>query len=459
MNRSSSVSQVPQPQTGRSAPALESTQVASSGVDASSKLPAMIWGLCIFAVTSPFFFTLTGADPTAVVMRNAQTMRTDEASQYLFYVVRGGVLLVALIMSLTAFRATLRQSWLLLPVLPFVVWTGMSAMWADQPATTLHGVATLIAALLAGYLFARGARPETVIRSVVFGAFVTALTCYVFIFLLPTFGLHQYSDVSQGVHAGAWRGVYQHKNFLGQIAATFLAALLFVGRAVLPAWWRWTLIALLAVLIGFSISASALAIPPVTYVLVWTTMIAGNKTRSRALLLTLPIVVGGYFAMGAILTALGRDASFSGRDVVWSQAFDAIQDRMLAGYGFVSLSYGDFAYKLVQTTGLVDPHSAYLDLLLGTGIVGLLLFLIPITAAWRACSRAVQAGGVQRDAALTLYAMTVAWLIASFTESNDRPLTAMGGIGLFSIAALLAVPAWQRAIAPTRRFQALQMRA
>ncbi|HEY0315231.1 MAG TPA: O-antigen ligase family protein [Sphingomonas sp.] len=427
-------------------------------------MPAIVWGLCIFAVTSPFFFTLTGADPTAAVMRNAQTMRTDEASQYLFYVVRGGVLLVALAMSVTALRATVRQSWLLLPALPFVAWAGLSATWSDQPATTMHGFATLIAALVAGYLFVRGARPETVIRSVVLGAFFTALACYVFIFFLPRFGLHQYNDISQGVHAGAWRGVYQHKNFLGQVAATFLAALFFVGRTTLSAWRRWTLIVLLVVLIGFSISASAVAIAPVTFVLVWTTMMAGNRTRTRALLFTLPVLAGGYFAMNAILTALGRDASFSGRDVVWSQAFDAIRDQVFTGYGFVSLSYGDFAYKLVRTTGLVDPHSAYLDLLLGTGIVGLLLFLIPIAAAWRACGRAVQAGGAQRDAALTLYAMTVAWLVASVTEANDRPLTAMGGLGLFSLAALLAVPAWQRAGSPgaptpRRRYQPLQMRA
>ncbi len=407
----------------------------------------VLWGACIFLLSSPFTFTLTGHNPTIAIVRNLATMREDENSQWLLYAVRFGVVGVAALFALPRWQLVGRTWDQLLPILPFVVWAALSILWSDDRATTMHSVVSLVTLVIASYLITLNLPPREMAKAVLFAAAMLAASTFAYGAFLPAYAIHQTNDASQFVHAGAWRGVYMHKNFLGQVAALFASAIFWsaweAGRAK-PTYWG--LFAVLLLLIGLSTSATALMIVPITLALVWAALLAPLKTRAKALLLAVPGLMIGYLSVGMVLSALGRDATFSGRTVVWQVATDSVLQHPVTGLGYVSMTYGDFSYRLMQRTGLFDPHNAFFDTALGTGLIGLILFTVAVVFAWRAGRRLFMHGGGERSAAITLFSLFVAWLIGGITEVADRPFSAMGGIGLFAMTALLSVPIVRRPV-------------
>lgn len=77
-----------------------------------------------------------------------------------------------------------------------------------------------------------------------------------------------------------------------------------------------------------------------------------------------------------VVTALGRDMSFSGRDYLWEQVFELFGENPIWGNGI----YTTFTLK----TGVVatHAHNLYLDLLAKHGVVTLLSFLALIVSAF-----------------------------------------------------------------------------
>ena len=400
-----------------------------------------IFALCIFLLTSPFTYTLISQDPNVAVTRNLANMRQEENSQWLLYAVRAGVLVVAAMFMLRRWRRVIRSLRELWPILPLAAWAAMSIIWSDDPAVTAHSVAALISLTLATYLIALRLTPQYLGRAVILAGAMLGICSLLYVLLLPGYGVHQHTDATQAVHAGAWRGIFIHKNFLGQTAAFFAAATFWAGPQIIGSKVvKWGLFLFLTFLIIMSTSASAIALLPLTILLVWATMGAGPKMRLQATIWAAPVLVAGYLSTGAVLEALGRDTTFSGRDVVWNAAFESFQAHPMAGYGFVSITYGEFSYNLMMQTGLFDPHNAFFDIALGTGAIGLAFFLILIAFSWMAGRRLVQAGGMERQIGLILFSVLIGWLISDITEANDRPFSPMGALGYFAMVAMLALP-------------------
>ena len=400
----------------------------------------MLWGACIFLLSSPFTFTLTGHDPTVAVVLNLSTMREDQNSQWLIYAVRFGVLGIALVFALPHRMSAVRNARQLLPLVPFMAWAALTMLWTDDASTTMHSVIALVTLVLAAYLIVMILPPRTLVTAILVAAAMMAAASFCFALILPAYGIHQADDASQFVHAGAWRGVYMHKNFLGQVAGLFAAVVFWScfdwSRRK---WLTWGLFAALLLLIGLSTSATGLMIVPITLALVWAALKAPPKTQVKALTLAVPVLIAGYFAVGLVLNAVGRDATFSGRTIVWQVAADSLLRHPIAGLGYVSITYGDFSYQLMRRTGLFDPHNAIFDLALGTGVMGVVLFVVAVAYAWLAARRLYALGGGERQAAVALFTLMIAWLIGGITEASDRPFSAMGGLGLFATTALLSM--------------------
>ena len=401
----------------------------------------LLFSLCVYLTTTPFLFVLTRQNPNLPALINVVTMQQETQSMLLVYAVRGIVALIGAVYVARRLRQLKANARQLLPLMPFLVWAALSALWSDDFGVTARSVTTLAVLWAGAYFFAVRLEGTSAARAVVGGGALVAVTCLGYVVADPAYAIHQLTDATQFVHAGAWRGVYQHKNFLGHVAGFFAVAIFWADRTTIP--WpplKWGLIALLLVLVVKSTSASALPIILITGALVWILVIADPKQRVKALLVLAPAVVALYWGTTAILTALGRDMTFTGRTEIWQIAIDSILTRPLQGYGFVSISYGSFSYSLMHQAGVFDPHSAYLDLALGTGLIGLALFLIILPFAWYAARRLYLMGGGERQAALMLVSITIGWLVSGLTESSSRPLTAMGGLGLFAMAALISLP-------------------
>jgi exopolysaccharide production protein ExoQ len=122
------------------------------------------------------------------------------------------------------------------------------------------------------------------------------------------------------------------------------------------------------------------------------------------------------FAIAPLLEAVGRDATFTERTIIWEKALRQDINR-LTGSGFYSfwLDKGESIWAEFQ--GGFRPrtvHSGYLETYLDGGIIGgVLLAIFLIFTSWRAAARFSHASSLSR----VLFAMIVMALTINFSET------------------------------------------
>lgn len=194
---------------------------------------------------------------------------------------------------------------------------------------------------------------------------------------IPEWGRHSASDVVQSSHGGLWRGIFIHKNILGQVAVLHTLLTVLVGkylvpnlayRAVLLIVGLWTLIA------AGSATAQALVLVGIA---TWLISSLSIWTRAIvALLLMLPcifIVLSSGDVEQFLVGSIGRDVTFTGRTMVWTWIFERITGNdIIFGRGFCNIS--ELQQELVLAFGraVVDAHNGYIDLFITAGVIGLI---------------------------------------------------------------------------------------
>lgn len=86
----------------------------------------------------------------------------------------------------------------------------------------------------------------------------------------------------------------------------------------------------------------------------------------------------------AVITALGRDMTFTGRVDIWSDAISMAKNP-LVGSGYESFWLGDRAQRMwdVYSTRLNQAHNGYIEIYLNLGIVGLVLLSLMILTGYK----------------------------------------------------------------------------
>ena len=69
-----------------------------------------------------------------------------------------------------------------------------------------------------------------------------------------------------------------------------------------------------------------------------------------------------------IVDLLNRDLTFTGRTYIWDKAISLIKDNMVLGLGFSDMELR------IKAIGIYHAHSAYLNVLLESGIIGLIFY-------------------------------------------------------------------------------------
>ncbi|WP_293576429.1 O-antigen ligase [Phaeobacter sp.] len=187
---------------------------------------------------------------------------------------------------------------------------------------------------------------------------------------------------------GALKGIYVHKNSLAK--AIVNAAL---GVVSLGFYWRLAVFgllgaALLIPVLAMAQSAGAYVTFAILAVYVPVLMIRrwGGTARRLALIFSLlllgsvPVflVMGGFDAFGALLEKLGKDSTLTGRTVIWQFGLEEIADAPFAGLGFGAFwsvpSYARLYIEAYVDQGLFWFHNSYIELIVGNGLVGALVF-------------------------------------------------------------------------------------
>ena len=160
--------------------------------------------------------------------------------------------------------------------------------------------------------------------------------------------------------------------------------------------------------------------------------IRSRPSRVYALGLTIFVLAGLAIAFGGagdVANSLGRDASFSGRTVIWSALIPTVSNPIL-GTGFDSFWNSPNVLMFQSTLNfsgwyhaerLNEAHNGYLEVYLNLGCIGLgLVALILTTGYMRAC----KAFARNREFGSLILAYIVTGMIYSITEAGFRTLSA-----------------------------------
>ncbi len=212
----------------------------------------------------------------------------------------------------------------------------------------------------------------------IFSAFANAA----YIVAFPRFA------IMAGSYAGDVKGLFYHKNGLGQFSAVATIVLFFWpfdGKALT----RERLIQGVAFLITLGLVVVSKSSTAVIMVAIGMAVITGmnvlqnvkqERARSAVVLTTVGYggLVGGglaFLAITVVAAAFGKDLTFSGRSNIWGGLVPLIYDKPVFGHGFAIFRSPDMIAQYVRLTfNARSTHSTYLELCLDMGV--------PATFAW-----------------------------------------------------------------------------
>ncbi len=191
-----------------------------------------------------------------------------------------------------------------------------------------------------------------------------------------------------GIHQGALRGVFTHKNQFGAFMAP--SGVIFFLNAIVrqqSSWVYWCLLTLSCITIVMSQSITAVA----TFMVMLLFCIIYRIFRWRyevmlsailALIIVSAIALIVFTGLGSdsLFNLIGRETTLSGRTDIWRYVWDQIQARFWLGYGLAAFwnGYdGPSGYiQLAMKTTIIYAHNGFLELWLASGLLGLSLFMI-----------------------------------------------------------------------------------
>ena len=310
-------------------------------------------------------------------------------------------------------RAELGSSALVVgAVVIFPLWALTSSIWSEQPELTLWRSAIYCA--LVFLAFAIAALDDRAFVRMVLLATVLAVTASVIVVVARP-------DLSFN-HEIDWQGVYTNPNSLGPIAA--LALIAGIG------WWgelptastRVVMAAALGV-VGLTLYqtssrtswfALAIAIGVATSV-TDTRLLRARIGARRAAAVAAPVITLGAAAVAGVLAVRWDEPTFSQRRTMWSGSWEFIDDRWAQGYGFFSFFEVPGRATAAPFFDRGSAHSSFVEVLLGLGVVGLVLFVVVVVAALtNSIRRAWQSPGLLSWARL---AVVVLLVFENVTES------------------------------------------
>lgn len=266
--------------------------------------------------------------------------------------------------------------WMLIGIVCF------SYFWSVEPGDTFRfSIYALGTTSFGLYLATRYTLREQV------DIFSWTYACMAILSILFAVALPQYG-IMGGVHEGAFRGIFTHKNQFGAIMVP--AVIVFLLKALRKekySWIYWTFLATTIALLILSRSTTALATTTIMLILCLIYRIFRWRYEimvSAILVAIIAAIVGliwftGHVGSDSLLDAVGKDSTFSGRTIIWELVWHKILQRPWLGYGLAAFwneLNGPSTYViLAMGINVVYAHNGFLDMCLSIGFVGLFIFL------------------------------------------------------------------------------------
>lgn len=307
---------------------------------------------------------------------------------------------------------------------PFVIgvalMAALSPLWSDDPETSFRLAFAFCMWTLFGCFLAARYTPKQLLVHLGIALGVLALASLATGLIAPDYG------IESGFNGGAWRGVFTTKNVLGEM---MLMAFVVFG-VLLPGAGRLKFLPVMGIglaiaLIALSKATAALLIVPVLFITIPVVLAFRKNNAVAALILCslLAISAGASVLIverDVVLSVLGKDATMTGRTVLWTQVASHISDRPLLGHGYGAFWEATSAAseRVRAAIGWDTPHShnGLLDVWLDLGLLAVLsllaAFALALKRAWSGLRARTSVDGV--------WAMTflVMLFLGNITESS-----------------------------------------
>jgi O-antigen ligase len=282
-----------------------------------------------------------------------------------------------------------------------LAWCLSSALWSPEPGVTLRRAGLAVVLVVSAMLVVETVGAE---RSLVLWRWVLAAVLAVniaSIHFIPQ-AVHLAGEADPGL-AGAWRGLYGHKNIAGSVGAMTAIVFLFTPR-LSPGLLRKLLdVAIAVAAVGFTVmtrSKSSLGLLAVALVLGAIYRVAWKRDLDRIIVVVVGVLLGIVAAVfliadQSIVARLFQDPQeFTGRTEIWAAQIAYIRDHALLGAGFGTFSGTGGLSPLHNYIGdswvgvASHGHNGYLQLLVTVGAIGFVLasaglIAVPALAFWK----------------------------------------------------------------------------
>ncbi len=269
----------------------------------------------------------------------------------------------------------------------WTVWSLMllaliSLSWSSTPALTkIRSIALVGTTLFGLYLASRYTiREQLKLLGWTFMAIV--ILSFAFAIFIPHFGI-----MTSGIHTGAWRGIYVHKNVLGKIMV--ISGIVFVLLVLDPKeqrWWPWlgSIGSVSLLLMAKSSSSIANFVTLCALIPIYKTFRWQYRVLIPAIIAI--VTIGGglslWFSANAetLLGSIGKDPTLTGRTDMWPYIIEMVQKQPWLGYGYSAFwndwdSPGAYVWYAARWTP-PNSHNGLLDLAVDLGLAGVLLVAI-----------------------------------------------------------------------------------
>lgn len=279
----------------------------------------------------------------------------------------------------------LKGIWPLITLVSFVL---ASTFWSDAPGLSMQQYLPLIRCTLLGIYF--GVRFDIEEALSIFSAafIISGFLSLVFALVLPQYGVMGMGFILSGEdikHAGSWRGVYSHKNYLGRSMVLGILCVFLTEVRKRLYLLKYFCLSVFALCLLLSDSKTSLVI-----FITMLALIPLLKSMRLEYSWMIPILTVSVLCSGSVVTvlfdnfdqllnSLGKDATLSGRTDLWYEILLSVRDRPFLGHGYGAFWVEGGGAEIVwQEFGWQAPHAhnGLLDLLVDIGIVGTAIFLL-----------------------------------------------------------------------------------
>ena len=264
----------------------------------------------------------------------------------------------------------------------------VSTIWSVAPGTSLWFGVQLLLTILVGLYLCIYADLEHVLKLLFTALLISAVLSIIYLIVSPG---------SARWYHGELVGVFPHKNVLGHV----MVLLIFTGLCLFLQGWRPYLAisgAILGLLllgmsrsgVGTVVLALALAVFPIGILYragpsLLTLAAGGALTLLSAALLI--VEINRFDLMQSVLEALGKDASLTGRTILWDFAMDAYNTRPWLGFGYRGYwsnpdPSGVSTLHFIMGLQVAFFHNCFIETLVAFGILGPILLTAGLIVAF-----------------------------------------------------------------------------